>query len=137
MDVPGAQAWLEELLSEHGAAAGSVHVQRGGDLHLVAWRNLPPPVLDKVRVVPRGKGMAGAAQVRRQPVQTCNLQQDTSGDINPTARLVGAKAAIALPVLDDAGEVRAVVGLAFDHEGDVPLEQVARLEARVAGVLTA
>jgi hypothetical protein len=63
--------------------------------------------------------MAGIAQVKKQPVQTCNLQTDDSGTIKPGAKAVGAQAAIALPVLDDSGEVRAIVGLAWDHEREL------------------
>jgi hypothetical protein len=69
--------------------------------------------------VAHGKGMAGVAQVKKQPVQTCNLQTDDSGTIKPGAKAVGAQAAIALPVLRDDGEVRAVVGVAWDHEGEL------------------
>jgi hypothetical protein len=67
--------------------------------------------------------MAGLAQVRKQPVQTCNLQTDDSGRIKPGARAVDARAAVALPVFDPAGEVRAVVGLAFQEEGEIAAER--------------
>ena len=63
--------------------------------------------------------MAGAAQVKKAPVQTCNLQADDSRDVRPGAKAVDAQAAIALPVLDADGAVRAVVGLAWQHEGEI------------------
>ena len=56
--------------------------------------------------------MAGVAQVRKEPVQTCNLQTDETGNIKPGAKAVNAQAAIALPVFDSALAVRAVVGIA-------------------------
>lgn len=66
-------------------------------------------------------------------VQTCNLQQeDTSGDVRPGAKAVDARAAVALPVLDAKGEVRAVVGLAFDAEGDIAPERERALMAAAA-----
>ncbi|MFP2933063.1 GAF domain-containing protein, partial [Pyxidicoccus sp. 3LG] len=117
------QSWLESFAAEHGAAAGTVHVRRGNDLELVAALNIPPPVLNAVRHVPHGKGMAGLAQVRKVPVQTCNLKEDDTGRIKPGARAVDARAAVALPVLDGAGEVRAVVGIAFMTEGEIPAER--------------
>src|SRR5687767_12913363 len=92
--------WLARLLEEEGAVAGSVHLQRGTELILAASKNLPPPVVAAVSVVPYGKGMAGAAQARKAPVQTCNLQSDDSGVIRPGAKAVNAQAAVALPVLD-------------------------------------
>ena len=113
------QAFLESLLERIGAIAGTVHEQRGHDLYLTAAQNIPPPVVVIVAHVPHGKGMAGVAQVKKQPVQTCNLQTDDSGTIKPGAKAVGAQAAIALPVLRDDGEVRAVVGVAWDHEGEL------------------
>lgn len=113
------QDFLESLLVRLGGVAGTVHEQRGEDLYLTAAHNIPPPVVAIVAHVPHGKGMAGVAQVRKQPVQTCNLQTDDSGTIKPGAKAVDAKAAIALPVLDDAGEVRAVIGIAWDSEGDL------------------
>jgi hypothetical protein len=113
------QAFLESLLERIGAIAGTVHEQRGDDLYLTAAQNIPPPVVAIVAHVAHGKGMAGVAQVKKQPVQTCNLQTDDSGTIKPGAKAVGAQAAIALPVLRDDGEVRAVVGVAWDHEGEL------------------
>lgn len=116
------QTFLESLLTRVGGVAGTVHEQRGDDLYLTAALNIPPPVVAIVEHVAHGKGMAGVAQVQKKPVQTCNLQTDTSGTIKPGAKAVGAQAAIALPVLDDAGNVRAVVGLAWDHERELGQE---------------
>lgn len=110
------QSFLESLLARTGGVAGTVHEQRGKDLYLTAAHNIPPPVIAIVAHVPHGKGMAGVAQVKKEPVQTCNLQTDDSGTIKPGAKAVGAQAAIALPVLTDDGDVRAVVGIAWDHE---------------------
>jgi putative methionine-R-sulfoxide reductase with GAF domain len=66
--------------------------------------------------VPNGKGMAGLALQRKEPVQTCNLQEDRSGAVKPGAKAVNAQAAIALPILNPTGDVRAVVGIAFQDE---------------------
>jgi hypothetical protein len=117
------QGWLERFLETHGGVAGTVHIDRGGDLHLVAAKNIPPPVVAIVTLVPRGKGMAGVAQVNRRPAQTCNLKTDDSGTVKPGAKAVDAQAAIALPVLDGAGQVLAVVGIAFPGEGAIPPER--------------
>ncbi|HEY0543959.1 MAG TPA: hypothetical protein VGC91_01080 [Pyrinomonadaceae bacterium] len=113
------QEWLELFISEQGGIAGTVHVQRGEDLYLTAAHNIPPPVVAIVAHVPHGKGMAGLAQVKKNPVQTCNLQTDETGNIKPGAKAVDAQAAVALPVFDDAGAVRAVVGIAWSQEGEI------------------
>jgi hypothetical protein len=125
-----AQSWLETFLAAHGGIAGTVHRERDGDLYLVAAQNIPAPVLDVVAYVPRGKGMAGQAQVHAKPFQTCNLQTDDSGKINPMAKLVGGQAAVALPLLSPDGEVRAVVGIAFVRAGEIsPEEEFALMQA--------
>lgn len=121
------QQWLETFIADQGGLAGTVHRQVGDELHLTAAVNIPPPVLAAVTLVPYGKGMAGLAQARRVPVQTCNLQEDESGQINPMAKLVGGQAAIAVPLLDATGEPRAVVGIAFGFEGDIDEASADRL----------
>jgi hypothetical protein len=113
------QEWLESFIAEQGGIAGTVHVQRGEDLYLTAAHNIPPKVVAIVAHVPHGKGMAGMAQVKQQPVQTCNLQTDETGNIKPGAKAVDAQAAIALPVFDEASVVRAVVGIAWTREGEI------------------
>ena len=116
------QSFLVSLLERLGGVAGTVHEQRGDDLFLTAAQNIPPPVIAIVAHVAHGKGMAGAAQVKKQPVQTCNLQTDESGTIKPGAKAVNAQAAIALPVLGDDGEVRAIVGIAWNDEREIEPE---------------
>lgn len=127
------QDWLESFIAEQGGVAGTVHVQRGQDLYLTAAHNIPPPVVAVVAHVPRGKGMAGLAQVKKAPVQTCNLQTDATGNIKSGAKAVDAQAAVALPVLDAAGAVRAVVGIAWSKEGEIgPDEEQALMKLAAA-----
>ena len=128
------QQWLESIVAQLGAVAGTVHVQRGEDLYLTAAHNIPPHVIAIVAHVPHGKGMAGVAQVKRQPVQTCNLQTDQTGNIKPGAKAVDAQAAIALPVLDDVGTVRAVVGIAWNKEGEIGEDEEKTLMKLAAAV---
>jgi hypothetical protein len=105
--------WLRGLLGRHGAVAGTVHVVAGDLLHLTAAVNIPPKVQEITATIPNGKGMAGLAWQRAQPVQTCDLQTDATGDVRPGAKAVDAKAAVALPLTGGDGAIRAVVGLAW------------------------
>jgi hypothetical protein len=114
----GLDAWLQQFLSKHGGVAGTVHVRDGEALALAAAVNIPPPVVQKTRVIPRGKGMAGLAWERNEVVSTCNLKTDQTGDVQPGARAVEAQAAVAIPVRDATGVVRAVVGIAFIGDRD-------------------
>ena len=90
--TPQYQSWLESFAAAQGGMAATVHMRRGEALELVAALNIPPPVVEAVRVVPRGKGMAGIALTTREPVQTCNLQTDESGRVQPGARSVPVRA---------------------------------------------
>jgi hypothetical protein len=74
--------------------------------------------------------MAGLAQARKAPVQTCNLKTDESGAVKPGAKAVNARAGIAVPVLSQSGDVLAVVGAAWMFEGEVgPEREAAILQA--------
>jgi L-methionine (R)-S-oxide reductase len=60
---------------------------------------------------------------------TCNLKDDASGAVKPGAKAVDARAAVALPVHNLDGTVRAVVGLAWMDErvlGDDTIAAIAR-----------
>ena len=116
--------WLSEFLTRNGGVAGTVHLRRGEMLELVAAVNIPPKVQQVTALIPRGKGMAGIALERGEAVQTCNLQEDASGDVRPGARAVDAKAAVAIPVRGDSGETRAVVGIAFQDERELSEQEV-------------
>ena len=100
----GAELALEAILEETATTTGTVHlIPRGGQMmELLAARDIPPGVLEKVRVIPIGKGMAGVAVEKRQPVTTCNLQQDDAGGvIRQGARATGAQGALAVPIIVD------------------------------------
>lgn len=125
-------AWLQRFVSAHGGVAGTVHVRNGDALTLAAALNIPPPVIQKTQVIPRGKGMAGLAWERGRIVSTCDLTTDQTGDVQPGAKAVNAQAAAAIPVHDAAGDLRAVVGIAFLGERDftaAELEGFARAAA--------
>ncbi|WP_437677149.1 GAF domain-containing protein [Sorangium sp. So ce131] len=121
------EAWLRGFVNSNGGVAGSVHLVGEGGLELAAAMNIPEKVQEITRRVPRGKGMAGLAWERGEPVQTCNLQTDKSGDVRPGAKAVAAQGAVALPVRGASGDVRAVVGIAFAEERELSKEELGRL----------
>ena len=129
------QAWLAGFLSDVGAAAGTVHMHAGGGLRLAAAVNIPPPVQQAVQWVPSGKGMAGLALERGEPVQTCNLQEDRSGAVKPGARAVNAQAAVAMPVRDRAGAIIAVVGAAWMEEREIHGAELEKLQSAAVSLV--
>jgi L-methionine (R)-S-oxide reductase len=121
------ETWLRQWLTSHGGVAGTVHLRQGDDLMLTAAVNIPPPVVAVVRVVPKGKGMAGLAFERDKPVSTCNLKTDATGDVRPGAKAVNANAAVAIPIHDTSGQIRAVVGIAYMGERSMEDSELAQL----------
>jgi L-methionine (R)-S-oxide reductase len=93
-----------------GADTGTLHLlEDDGLLHLKASSgDFPPPVLAVIQKIPVGKGMAGLAVERAQPVDACNIQTDTSGKVRPGAKATGMEGAIVVPVFDGTRVVGAL-----------------------------
>jgi L-methionine (R)-S-oxide reductase len=119
--------WLQGFLGRHKAVAGTVHMVKGDVLALAAAVNIPPKVQEITATIPLGKGMAGMAWQHDKPIQTCNLKDDDSGAVKPGAKAVDAKAAVALPVHDPSGTIRAIVGLAWMHENEISAAELAAI----------
>lgn len=103
---------LQQILTYFGCQAGTWHVLKEGALHLAASCHIPPPVVALVQTVPIGKGIAGLAAERLEPVSLCNLQTDTSGQARPAAKGTGMEGSLAVPALDGAGQLFGVLGIA-------------------------
>ena len=127
--------WLANLLKHVGGVAGTVHVRDGDGLRLMSAVNIPDIVKKAVEYVPNGKGMAGIALDTGRPVQTCNLKDDTSGNVRPGAKAVSAKAAVAMPVRDGSGHIVAIVGVAFNDERELPEQEISDLMEAAAPVV--
>lgn len=107
-------AELQAIVTDMHAETGTIHwVGADGLLHLAAVvGRFPPPVMDAIRVIPMGKGLAGLAAERRACVTVCNLQHDDSGQARPGARATGMEGAITAPCLAPDGTLAGVVGVA-------------------------
>lgn len=104
---------LQEILRHFDAQAGTVHWldRQNGMLKLGAHHNIPPHITQIVETVPLGKGIAGLAAEKREPIALCNLQTDTSGQARPAAKSTGMEGSLAVPMLVD-GELHGVLGVA-------------------------
>ena len=124
------QTWLESFIRDNDGIAGTVHQRIDPDtLALAASVNIPPPVLEIVKRIPKGKGMAGLAFEHDEPISTCNIKDDATGRVRPGAKAVQAQAAVAFPVHDDQQQVRAVVGIAYKDDRELTESQLAALTA--------
>lgn len=135
---PPVEAVLHAVLAHLGCVVGTVHVLTSdqGILHLSAQRGLPESLLPRIETIPVGKGMAGLAAERGEPVQVCNLQTDASGVAKPAARDSRMEGSIAVPMFDEE-KLRGVLGVAkpeayeFSKEEVVLLQDVANLLGKV------
>jgi GAF domain-containing protein len=75
-----------------------------------------------VRTVPVGKGMAGLAVERNQPVEACNIQSDASGDVRPGARATGLQGSIVVPIVREGAAVGALGVANFRERTFTPQE---------------
>lgn len=103
---------LQAVLDHFGCQAGTYHRLQDGALQLAASLHIPPPVLSLIQHVPVGKGIAGLAAERREPVSLCNLQTDESGQARPAAKSTGMEGSVAVPALGPDGTLLGVLGIA-------------------------
>jgi L-methionine (R)-S-oxide reductase len=99
------QAQLKEIIRQVNSDTGSIYLPEDGVLVLKAHVDLPPYVVEIVSRVPIGKGMAGLAAQRNEPVSSGNIQTDKTGDVNSGARATGVNGAIVVPTRDSRGRV--------------------------------
>ena len=92
---------LRLTMAHFHADTGTIHLlEADGVLHLkAASAGIPESVLKAVERVPIGKGMAGLAVERGEPVSVCNLQADASGNARPGAKATGMEGALVVPIL--------------------------------------
>jgi L-methionine (R)-S-oxide reductase len=126
----GWDAALARVLSHFHADSGTIHLLADdGALHLeAASAGIPEVVLNTVRTVPVGKGMAGLAVQRRQPVNACNIQTDTSGDVRPGAKATNLQGSIVVPIMRGDAAIGAL-GIANHRERTFTDEEAALLLA--------
>ena len=130
-------AALGAIVAEFNADSGTIHMlESDGILHLkAATASIPEVVLERVRLVPIGKGMAGLAAERKEPIAVCNLQTDTSGDVRPGARATGMEGALVVPIFrGDA--VAGTLGIANRAARTFTAEETARLIELGRGLVT-
>jgi signal transduction protein with GAF and PtsI domain len=127
---------LDRALDHFDCSVGTIHDldPATGLLRLRAQRGIPDVLMPRLQRIPIGKGMAGIAAERREPVQVCNLQTDASGVAKPAAKETRMEGSIAAPML--LGEqLRGVLGVAKPTPYEFTAEETALLmeAARVIG----
>lgn len=104
-------------------------------LYLVSQVGLPPQMLEIVKTIPVGKGIAGQVILQNKPVTICNLQTDTSGVAKPGAKQTGVGGALCVP-LRDGDKIAGTIGIGtirqheFTPDETRELEEIGRLIGR-------
>ena len=98
---------LAAVIRTFAAHTGTLHfLGTDGMLHLAAFHGaIPAPVMEHIRIIPMGKGMAGVCAELNEPVSWCNLNRDGSGVVQPAARSLGLAGSIVVPVRSGAALV--------------------------------
>jgi putative methionine-R-sulfoxide reductase with GAF domain len=122
-----AQLKLQEAMAEFGCQTGTLHRAEGEWLFLVAQAGVPDFLMDKISKIPFGKGIAGVAAERKEPVELCNLQQDLGGVAKEDARKTGVSGSLAVPILDQQGRVLGTLGVGKTVPYDFSEAEMARL----------
>ena len=128
---------LHDTLARFNSETGTIHRLEAQTqlLHLVAQVGLPPQLLDVVKTIPVGKGIAGQTVAQNQPVTICNLQTDTSGVAKPGAKQTGVGGVLCVPIR--AGEkILGTLGIGTRREHTYTPDETRALE-KIAGEIGA
>jgi L-methionine (R)-S-oxide reductase len=105
---------LASILADFGCQTGTIHETAGdgATLTLVSQIGVPDSLLDKISTIPFGKGIAGVAAERKEPVELCNLQVDLGGIAKADARQTGVSGSLAVPIISQkTGDVIGTLGI--------------------------
>ena len=119
------QHLLSEIIQAFDCSTGTIHTldKNTGLLKLKAQQGIPEFLLPKMSAIPIGKGMAGIAAERREPVEMCNLQTDDTGVARPAARETKVEGSIAAPMMLN-GVLYGTLGIAKPVPYDFTEEEV-------------
>lgn len=121
---------LAAILKEFACQTGTLHrcPPDGFELELVAQIGVPDNLLPIISRIPVGKGIAGAAAAKREPVELCNLQQDLGGVAKKGARDTKVSGSLAVPIFHhQSGQVIGTLGVGMQQPHDFTEDEKRRL----------
>jgi len=130
---------LRETLQQFRSETGTVHVLDAEKqlLHLEAQIGLPPQMLEIVKTIPVGKGIAGQVAAQNKPVSICNLQTDSSGVAKPDAKQTGVGGALCVPIRT-GDKLTGTLGIGTARPYEYTADETRELEKigrRIGGIL--
>ena len=84
-------------------------------------------MLQIVKTIPVGKGIAGETVAKNRPVTICNLQTDTSGVARPNAKQTAVGGALCVPVRS-GGEIVGTFGIGTVREHEYSAAEINSLQ---------
>lgn len=122
------QEVLSDIISCFDCTTGTIHFldKNTSILKLQSQQGIPAFLIPKIAEIPIGKGMAGIAAERLEPVEICNLQTDDSGVARPAAKETKVEGSIAVPMLLN-GVLYGTFGIAKPVSYDFTKEEISEL----------
>ena len=125
---------LREVLKYFHSETGTIHRLDAEKqlLHLAAQVGLPPRMLEVVKTIPVGKGIAGQVVAQNKPVTICNLQTDSGSVARPGAKQTGLGGALCVP-LRNGDAIVGTIGVGtmrqyeYTPEGTRLLEEIGQI----------
>lgn len=114
MEYLDPRAWLNGVLADFNCQTGTLHRadETAETLGLVTQVGVPGFLLDRIKRIPFGKGIAGVAAATKEPVELCNLQENLGGVAEAGARATQVSGSLAVPVFSKtSGEVIGTLGV--------------------------
>lgn len=126
---------LREILGQFRSETGTIHILDSDKqlLHLAAQIGLPPQLLEIVKTIPVGKGIAGQVAAQNKPVSICNLQTDSSGVAKPGAKQTGVGGSLCVPIRAN-GKLAGTLGIGTVRPYEYTAEETRELE-KIGGLI--
>jgi L-methionine (R)-S-oxide reductase len=120
---------LHVALAKFRSETGTIHLldDEKQTLFLASQVGLPPQILEVVKTIPVGKGIAGQVITQNKPVSICNLQTDSSGVAKPGAKQTGVGGALCVP-LRDGDKTVGTIGIGTIHQHEYTPDETRELE---------
>src|SRR5580704_3028193 len=131
--------FLRGTLARFHSETGTIHVLDSEKqlLHLATQIGLPPQILEIVKTIPVGKGIAGQVAAQNKPVSICNLQTDSSGVAKPGAKQTGVGGALCVPIRT-GDKLTGTLGIGTARTYEYTADETRELEEigrRIGGIL--
>src|SRR5690606_5910253 len=119
---------LSSIIAHFDCTTGTIHFldKKTDLLKIEVHQGIPPFLIPKLSEIPIGKGMAGIAAERREPVEMCNLHTDDGGVARPDAKETKVEGSIVVPMIWE-GTLYGTLGVAKPVPYDFTAEEISSL----------